>query len=120
MCLGASMFGAELACSAVCVSEFGRCASFSCSPRLDIDPEYMAANRAKGKHTDRDELGMIEASIAYGCVASSSAAHTCTSYACVCVADPCYRPTTPFITRPPPRTHIPKHLCALLAMAHMP
>ena len=33
---------------------------------MDIDPEYQAANRAKGKHTDRDELGMIESKMAYG------------------------------------------------------
>jgi hypothetical protein len=34
--------------------------------RLDIDPEYQASNRSKGKTTDREDLGMIESKIAYG------------------------------------------------------
>lgn len=34
---------------------------------LDIDPEYMAKNRAKGKDSDREDLNMIERRMAYGC-----------------------------------------------------
>jgi hypothetical protein len=34
--------------------------------RLDIDPEYQAANRAKGKMVDREDLGYVEAKMAYG------------------------------------------------------
>lgn len=34
---------------------------------LDIDPEYVKKNRAKGKMDDRVELGRIEKRVAYGC-----------------------------------------------------
>lgn len=33
---------------------------------LDLDPEYVKANRAKGIMTDREELNMIEKKFAYG------------------------------------------------------
>jgi len=35
----------------------------------DIDPAYVKANRAKGKLDDRENLNMIENSMAYGCSA---------------------------------------------------
>jgi hypothetical protein len=75
----------------------------ACSPacrRLDIDPEYMAANRAKGKASDRDELGMIESSIAYGC---GSATHVATQpHACPRQA-PCSTPRRVAVPRSLPR-----------------
>ncbi len=40
--------------------------------RLDIDPEYQKANRAKGKTVDREDLGMIESKMAYGYTAASA------------------------------------------------
>lgn len=33
---------------------------------LDIDPEYVKANRKKGKTDDRDELSYIDKTMAYG------------------------------------------------------
>lgn len=41
---------------------------------LDIDPEYIKANRKKGKNDDRVDLGMIEKKMAYGLSASETAA----------------------------------------------
>jgi hypothetical protein len=38
---------------------------------MDIDPEYVKANRAKGVMTDKEELGSIEWSMAYGVTASA-------------------------------------------------
>jgi hypothetical protein len=39
---------------------------------MDIDPEYVKANRANGQMTDRQDLGMVERSMAYGCSATSN------------------------------------------------
>jgi hypothetical protein len=35
---------------------------------MDIEPEYVKANRAKGIMSDRSDLGMMESSMAYGYV----------------------------------------------------
>lgn len=52
---------------------------------LDIDPEYVKANRKKGIQTDRSDLNMIENKMAYGisCEAVSGKAET---YFCRLVA----------------------------------
>ena len=39
---------------------------------MDIDPEYVKANRANGQATDRQDLGMVERSMAYGCSATAT------------------------------------------------
>lgn len=41
---------------------------------LDVDPEYVAKNRAKGKSSDRDELNFIERRMAYGVSCEPAAA----------------------------------------------
>lgn len=35
--------------------------------RLNIDPVHLEKTRSKGKMDDRQELGMIESSMTYGC-----------------------------------------------------
>ena len=41
---------------------------------MDIDPEYVAANRKKGIMTDNQELGMVESSMAYGVTVGAATA----------------------------------------------